>query len=221
MKKVTGSLGLAAMLVAWGSYSASANVVTLTFEGLADQEPINNYYNGGTGGFGSGPGPNYGVTFTPDSLALIAGDAGGTGNFNAAYLPSSHTAAYFLTGTGDTMNVAGGFNTGFSFFYSAPYFTGSVSVYSGQNGTGTLLATLTLGLTDPGKGPLPYDDWEPVGVTFAGTAQSAIFSGTANYIAFDNITLGSQTPGGVPDGGASALLLGMGLMCLAAFRRMA
>ncbi len=25
---------------------AQANIVTLTFEGLGDQEPVNNYYNG-------------------------------------------------------------------------------------------------------------------------------------------------------------------------------
>src|SRR6185369_933934 len=37
--------------------------VTLTFDGLQNGEPIGNYFNGGTGGLGSGPGPNWGITF--------------------------------------------------------------------------------------------------------------------------------------------------------------
>jgi hypothetical protein len=55
--------------------------VTMTFEGLQNQEAINDFYNGGTGSLGSGPGPNYGVHFTSDSLALIDGAHGGSGNF--------------------------------------------------------------------------------------------------------------------------------------------
>ena len=221
MKKVIRILGLTAVLVALGSYSASANVITLTFEGLQDQEPINDYYNGGFGGMGSGPGPNYGITFTPDSLALISVDNGGTGNFSGSLAPSPHTIAFFLSGQGDTMNVAAGFTTGFSFFYTSPFDTGAVTVWSGLNGTGTLLATLNLPISGAPGTREPYDAWAPAGVTFTGTAESVIFTGTANQIGFDNITLGSQTPGGVPDGGASALLLGMGVVCLAAFRRMA
>jgi hypothetical protein len=87
------------------------------------------------------------------------------------------------------MNVAAGFDTGFSFYYSANY-AGSVSVYDGLDGTGTLLAMLSLPTT-----PNPYTVWVPLGVTFSGTAQSVIFSGSADYIGFDNITLGSDTPG--------------------------
>src|SRR5262245_60609999 len=95
---------------------ARSSVVTLTFEGLQNLEPIESYYNGGLGGFGSGPGPNYGIVFTPDSLAVISAAAGGTGNISN--LPSGDTAAFFLSGSGDTMNVAAGFTTGFSFYYS-------------------------------------------------------------------------------------------------------
>ena len=43
------------------------------------------------------------------------------------------------------MNVAGGFTTGFSFFYADQVgFTGNVTVYSGANGTGSVLASLSL-----------------------------------------------------------------------------
>ena len=45
-----------------------------------------------------------------------------------------------------------------------------------------------------------------IGVNFDGTAKSVIFSGAANYIGFDNITLGSATAG-APEPGTWAFLL--------------
>jgi hypothetical protein len=38
----------------------------------------------------------------------------------------------------------------------------------------------------------------PFGATFAGTGHSADFAGSANYIGFADITLGSVTPGATP-----------------------
>ena len=43
----------------------------LTFEGLKNHEPVADYYDGGKGGLGTGPGPNYGITFSSNALALI------------------------------------------------------------------------------------------------------------------------------------------------------
>jgi hypothetical protein len=159
---------------------------------------------------GSGPGPNYGIAFSSDSLAVIAQSAGGSGNFTAN--PSGNTIAFFLTGAGDTMNIAAGFNTGFSFYYSS-FVSGSVSVWSGLNGTGTELASIPLaGTGNNGPAGEQYNMWDPVGVSFAGTAESAIFSGSANQIGFDNITLGSATPTEtVPEGGGLSLDLLAGL----------
>lgn len=116
------------------------------------------------------------------------------------------------------MNVAAGFTTGFSFYYADQVgFTGSVSVYSGQDGTGSLLSSLSLPST-----PNPYNVWAPIGVSFGGTAESVVFSGSANYIAFDNVTLGSTTPGVVvpePSSFAIAGLGGLGLVGYALRRR--
>jgi hypothetical protein len=178
---------------------ASANTVVLTFEGLADESPIGNFYNGGAGG-------NYGITFGSDSLAIISLAGGGSGNFSNN--PSGDTVAFFLSGPGDVMDVAAGFDTGFSFYYADQVgYTGSVTVWSGLDGTGTQLASLSLPST-----PDPYTVWVPIGVSFGGTAQSVVFSGSANYIAFDNITLGSSVPV-VPEPAAWAMMiLGMGMV---------
>jgi hypothetical protein len=203
--------------------NAKAGVVVLTFEGLQDQEQILDFYNGGTGSLGSS-GTNFGVSFGSSSLAIIEDEAGGVGNF--ANEPSAPTIAFFLTGAGDIMNVAAGFDTGFSFFYTADNNPGSVTVWSGLDGTGTLLASLTLP-TNAGDGSCPADPgsgfchWTPIGVTFAGTAMSANFSGTANQIGFDEITLGSATAGGggsVPEPGTLSLLA-LGLAGVGALRR--
>jgi len=199
-----------------GSLAAQAGTIVLTFEGLQNSEQVLNYYNGGFGGNGSGPGPNFGITFGTDSLATVSQAAGGSGNFDGATMP---TALFFLSGPGDIMNVSAGFTTGFSFFYSSPFYTGSATVYSGLNGTGTVLATLTLPTTPDGtiygppcSGNYDYCPWLPAGVSFSGTAYSVDFSGTANYVGFDNVTLGSSVPSPEP---GTLVMFGSGALGLA------
>jgi hypothetical protein len=190
---------------------AKAAAIVLDFEGLRDLEEVNNFYNGGTGGSGSS-GTNYGVQFSQTSLALIDQDAGGSGNIGGE--PSPDTVLFFLSGAAATMNVAAGFDTGFSFFYSAPNNPGSINVYDGLNSTGNLLATLNLPLTASGGAPDPTGGFSPLvalGIAFSGTARSVDFGGTANQVVFDDITIGSATPGNnIPTPALLPGLIGLG-----------
>lgn len=204
-----------ASLVAVAACSANAAVITLDFEGIGNLNPVGNYYNGGGG-------VNYGISFSDNALAIVDSDAGGTGNFGGE--PSPSTILFFLSGTAATLNYAAGFDTGFSFYYSAISNPGFIRVYDGLNGAGNLLATLNLPLTPFNGAPDPtgsYSPFVPVGVAFTGTARSVDFGGVVDQIGFDNITFGSETPGGanVPDGGSSALLLSLGVLGLAGVRR--
>jgi hypothetical protein len=215
--RVLGTLAL--LVFALACSNAKAGTIVLTFEGLKDGEPIGSFYNGGLGGFGSGPGPADGIIFGADALALIAQGAGGGGNFSNN--PSGVTIAFFLGGAGDVMNVPGGFDTGFSFFYANTSFAGTVTVYDGLNGTGSVLASLDLPALGGCSSSPNFCDWAPIGVTFSGTAESVNFSGTANQIGFDDITLGSATAGGggsVPEPGSLSLFV-FGLAGVGVLRR--
>lgn len=174
----------------------TSHIVVLDFEGLEDLEPVEEFYNAGLGGNGSGPGPDFGITFSDNAQAIIDSDAGGSGNFGGE--PSPDTILFFLTGTAATMNVPAGFTDGFSFFYSAINNPGQIVVYDAVDATGNVLATLDLPLTPHTGDPDPtgaFSPLVPIGVSFDGTARSVDFGGTIDQIGFDDITLGSDVPG--------------------------
>ena len=178
--------------------AAHADIITLTFEGIGNQAAVGNYYNGGLG-------TNYGVEFVGNALGIIANEAGGTGNFTNA--PSMPTVLFWLDGPATIMNVSAGFTDGFATYYSSIDQPGSIGIYDGLNGTGNLLATLSLvGLGTQGTPGAAYDTWAIAGTSFDGIAKSVVFGGTANYIAFDNVTFGSN----IPAPGALALIAAAG-----------
>ncbi len=107
-------------------------------------------------------------------LGIISTSAGGSGNF--ANPPSPSTIVFFLTSPSVVMNVAAGFTTGFSFYYSSST-TGNIIVYDGLNATGNVLATIPITAqyldnncqTESGYA---FCNWTAVGASFSGTAHS-------------------------------------------------
>ena len=185
--------GICGILLLTGVCPAqTSGVITLNFEGLLNDEPILDYYNGLYGGFGTGPGPNYGISFGADSQAVISYAAGGTGSFSGN--PSGVTTASFSTGTGVWMNATKGFSNGFSFYYSN-YTAGTVTVYDGLNGTGNVLKTISLPPTQTSADcpvtTAQFCRWQQSNNSFSGIARSVSFSGAVNAIGFDNITIGA------------------------------
>jgi hypothetical protein len=189
------------------------------FEGLADGTPVGSFYSGMGAVFSNNALAVCLVTFQ-DSSCQNNTSRGGLGD------PTSATGGlFFLEGSSTSMDVTGGFNTGFSFFYATSTSTGSVAVFDGLGGTGNMLAAFQLSATLSTCGPdyfnVSFCPYTPVGVLFAGTARSVVWSGAANFIAFDDITLGSDIPGRqdvVPEP-ATMTLLATGLAGMAAARK--
>jgi hypothetical protein len=175
---------LISALVATGLLSspAFAEVVTLDFDGVTGFEYVANYYNGGTDSDGAS-GPNYGISFGLDAMAL----SNDLGPFHEN--APSPVNVLNPTGAESTMNVAQGFYGTASFYYSATAAT-SVSLYSEVNGGGNLLGTFNLAANASGctTGPA-LCMWELTSLEFAGTAKSLMFGDAAGVAAFDNVTV--------------------------------
>jgi hypothetical protein len=214
MKSLTLLLCTATLLGAM-SVPARADSFFLNFQYLKNLEPVANFYNGGTGGFGSsaGAGKNFGVTFSSNALGLRSYLNGGSGNFAAT--PLGTPALFFNSGTTGYMNVANGFTTGVNFFY-ASLAPATITIWSGANGTGTILATIALGVNGGAAagctGANLYCNWTDVSLAFSGSANSITFNGPANYLGLTDITIGS-TRTAIPEPG-TLLLLGSGLVTL-------
>ena len=170
---------------------AVPNLASLTFDGFLNDEAILTYYMGGFGSLGSGPGPAFGITFTPglvaDPTRLLFG-------------PSAR-----ITGTSATMNLDSAFPGLVSFYFTG---NGTVSFFSGQNGSGTQLSSF--GLVSMSL---------PITNTFGATLlpfQSAVFTpAVGSTLRLDSITFGAQV---VPEPSTAMLLLtGLGLVSI--FRR--
>lgn len=180
------------ILRAWGIVAVSwlmtvpafgNSVVNFAFGGLNNTEQAGNYFSGSYGSLGSGPGPNYGINFSPDGVIV----SGAKGNLLAA------------NGT-LVMNVY----TEFANSLKLSYVTLTpevVNVWSDYNGSGYLLATMTLMPTGHCYS-VAKCNWRRAGEPFSGAAASVTFSGAAGEFGIGSITLGARY---FPTGSKSSL----------------
>lgn len=201
-KKVGSALVLVAGLLAAGV--ATATPITMNFDGLTTGTSVRNYYDGGcTRAFGLNVnchGADYGVVWKGATIG------------SSVDAPSPSGFAGLLLRDSATMNVAAGFDGGLSFYYynaSNALFSGGVSVYSGLNGHGTRLSSVSLDRNSR---------WSFLDLTFSGIAQSVIFNGSPLFFTgFDDVTLGvSAAVHPVPEPSALGLF-GLGVLLMGSF----
>jgi hypothetical protein len=185
--KLISALAAAGLLSAAPAFSAT---VTLDFEGASSFQSLDNFYHGGTD-TGGASGTAFGISFGLDAQAL-SNTADETFYSNA---PSPGTVLTFVgaeSTASTSMNATDGRSlaNGLSFFYSLSE-AATISVWSGLNGTGSLLASLTLdpNATNGGCVDSAYCFWSAASLTWDGFAKSVQFGDAALKGGFDDITV--------------------------------
>ena len=164
---------------------------TVSFGGLKNLEFVDNYYNGGNGSMGSGPGKNLQLGFTTNAQAIVSAAKNGTGNFIGN--PGNSPVMFFGTGTNVVINATAGITTGMWFSYSALQ-AGTVTLYAGPNATGSVIASTTLTPNNVGCNAYKLCVWSPVAFPLAANVASIRFGGVANYLAIGTLHLGVKIP---------------------------
>jgi hypothetical protein len=188
---------------------AAASPITLTFEGIGHNNQVATFY------------VLQGITFSANAIAQTS-----TGNPAFQNLPSEETILTQEQGS-ITIDVLGGFTGGVSVYYAVNTNRSGFQVFSGPNGTGSVLVTSPGfidnigGLNTCTAGANPGDPacWTLVSANFAGTGLSIRLPSVDGTLLFDNLTLNLvqdplQDPSAVPEP-ASMLLLGSGLVGVA------
>ena len=189
---------------------AFAQTVTLDFEGAAGYvNGIDQFYNGGTDSLGQS-GPNYGISFSDAAVALSNDDLGPY----YAGAPSPLTVMYAFDSSA-FMNVASGFVDRLTFAYSSAVSNlDFVNIYSGLNGTGTLLASASLfGNASIGCSGPAFCNFDLTSVKFAGVGRSISFGGNDSGVLYDDITITA-----VPEP-STYLMFALGLVAVGVVKR--
>jgi len=200
-------LGLALLCGISSALANSTASESLTFIGLQNMQPVGNAYSG--------------VSFSSNIFVLRSVTKGGSGAFAPDPTGTPIIFVNGVTGSAATgiINVSAGFSTGIQFFFSAG-FKETVTVWSGYNGGGTILATLALSPNNLSCTGFPsYCNWTSASLGFSGTAKSVTFSGPANGLGIADITLNSTTSA-IPEPSSIYLLAtGLGMMSFGGIRR--
>ncbi|HWZ81847.1 MAG TPA: Ig-like domain repeat protein [Terriglobales bacterium] len=191
MRKQNPLLFVLCLLLMTAPLSAQTKGIA-TFGGLKNLEFVNDYYNGGTGSLGSGPGRNFPLTFSSNAQVIVSANKGGSGNF--INNPGGYPVLFFQTGTSVVVNAPSAISVGLWFTYSALQ-PGTATVYDGPNGTGNILASISLTLNNAGCTTYKMCVWSPVAVPLPTTPAGSIrFTGVANNLGINAIHMGVKIP---------------------------
>jgi hypothetical protein len=163
--RIQFGMAAAAMILTFAS-DATAGIITISFDALASGEDVLEYYDGGSGSLGSGPGPAMGVSFLPGWIVSPPDVYSTPGGKSVAFTGSA------------TINFHQGWAGITSFYYLGSDLT--VSFYDAEDGLGNLLDTLSLH---------PSATFLPAGGDVS-TLRSAVFTSTGGRI--DALTNGAQ-----------------------------
>jgi len=189
MKLKAALASLAALFAA----PAMAEVVVIDFDNLVNNVYVNTYYAGGSDSLGHVGGADQGISFVG---FVTASGAGASSSPNYAY----------ANGAAGLINVLDGFTAlNFSYGTMAP---ATISVYSGLNGTGTLLGTGVFN----GNAMA----FAPGAVAFSGLAHSVRMTATPSHAALDDVAFTMAAP--IPEPHTWAML-GAGLAIVFVARR--
>ena len=188
MRKLAATV-LLCLLLLGGSWAQTKGIAT--FGGLKNLEFINQYYDGGTGSMGSGPGKNLQLGFTSNSQVIISAAKGGSGNF--INNPGGYPVMFFATGTGVVVNVKASVSTGVWFTYSALQ-PGTATIYDSADGKGNVIGSTNLTPNNSGCTGYKMCVWTPIAFPLTTPVASIRFSGTANMLAIGAIHLGVKIP---------------------------
>jgi len=176
--------------------AASAQALTVTLGNIHTGDEIENYFDGGTDSTGQS-GPNIGIGFSSNAIAQLAGTSPSTGDGKFENNPSGQSEVLsflFSNSTASYINDAAGFSAlAFNYSFSNNSNGGTSEfayLYSGLNGTGTLLDTLSLtpasSTTACKNAGDAYCTW-----VLASTAGTAF--GTAESVRFGSTPTGTTT----------------------------
>ena len=202
---MTGSLrplGYLFLLAFTTAAAASADPIVLTFEGIQSGTPVGNHYL------------QFGITFSDAGRASVSELDGGSGNYVSPPPPGITSLGLIdggdITPSALAMNVSGGFKSTLSFDYIAAT-PGTLTLYSGVAGAGSVLGFKGLPVTATCSSGPTYCQWQHTNIDFAGTAASAVFVAQHLNFVVDNIALDAGRETALTPEPASFLLLCTGI----------